>query len=176
MIKLKISGEPQEIASFFQHLADVDPLIVEYTSSISKRAEHHKWGSSIAGISVELVPDIEADVSIYKGKKYMGQAVEGYIYVLPYYGKDGIKGYKIGKTVNPHSRRKTFSVKFPFDIEFIALIKADDISKKETEYHQIFADVRRGSSEWYDLTPGDIDYLKSEMSLDDRKFLEAFNG
>jgi hypothetical protein len=180
MLKLTIAGEPDEIAALFFHLEDCAGISLAYKTGISKRALHHKWGSALAGLHVEAVAGLETEVTIYagkhSGKASDSKAVPGYVYLLPYHSANGIEGYKIGKTVNPYSRRKTFGVKFNFDVKFIALVHSDNHSALETALHQQFKDKRRGSSEWFNLTPEDVAAIQALMSDEDKKLLSKLEG
>lgn len=68
--------------------------------------------------------------------------------------------YKIGRTVNPENRIRTFSVRLPFRIEYEHLIKCADQIALEKELHTKFAD-KRIDGEWFELTPDDVAYIKS---------------
>lgn len=81
----------------------------------------------------------------------------GYVYLLNEVNGDH---YKIGRTVNPKSRLKTFSVKLPYKVEFEAVIETDDMYSLEAQLHHRFAD-KRVDGEWFDLTPDDVSYIKS---------------
>jgi arginine utilization protein RocB len=182
MIKLTIQGEPDEIAAFLFHLEDCAGISLEYKTGISKRALHHKWGSALAGLHIEAVTGLEPEVTIYsskrgsKGESSTTKAVPGYVYVMPYYSANGIEGYKIGKTTNPYSRRRTFSIKLNFQVTFIALIHSDNHSALETAMHQEFAKKRRGSSEWFNLTPEDVAAIQALMSDEDKKLLSKLES
>ena len=79
----------------------------------------------------------------------------GYVYLL-----QSVSGhYKIGRTVNPQNRLKTFGVLLPFEVEFIALIKSDDCVSLERSLHQTFRDFRV-NGEWFNLAPDDVEYIK----------------
>lgn len=79
----------------------------------------------------------------------------GFIYLV-----QSVSGhYKIGLTANPEHRGKTFGVQLPFEVEFICLIKTDNMQRLETELHERFAD-KRVNGEWFDLTPEDVEYIK----------------
>lgn len=175
MLKITVKGEPNEIAAFFARLEDVDGVQVEYSSAISKRAAHHKWGSAIAGITANTAGYIDAEFSIYERGRQKGQPQKGFVYLLPAYGENGLIGYKIGKTTNPLSRRKTFSIKLNFEVKFLALIGTDDHSKLETELHRRFAAKRLGSSEWFTLSEEDVKYIQSLMTELNQVMLEVVN-
>lgn len=81
----------------------------------------------------------------------------GYVYVLK-----EVNGthYKIGRTVNPNNRVKTFNVKLPFKVEYEVLIKSDDMYKLERELHNCYAS-KRVSGEWFALDEADLTELRA---------------
>lgn len=88
----------------------------------------------------------------------------GYVYLVY---SPSTPAYKIGHTVDPNNRAKTFSVQLPYeDIKFIALIETDDRYALETELHERYADKRVGG-EWFELTDEDVKYIQSLQGEDD---------
>jgi hypothetical protein len=80
----------------------------------------------------------------------------GYVYLI-----QSVTGHhKIGRSVNPHNRLKTFGVLLPFEIEYIALIKSDDHIGLERYLHDKFAS-QRVNGEWFNLDPEDVEYFKA---------------
>jgi len=82
--------------------------------------------------------------------------VEGYVYLLC--SPSGY--YKIGRSKNPHSRKATFDVKLPFEVEFEHIIKTDDMIALEEQLHSRFA-LNRVNGEWFNLSTDDVAYIKS---------------
>lgn len=80
----------------------------------------------------------------------------GYVYLI----QSPTGAYKIGRTVNPSNRLKTFTVKLPFEIELLATIQTPDMYQLESELHNRFVD-KRVNGEWYALSPADVEYIKS---------------
>ncbi len=80
---------------------------------------------------------------------------EGYVYLI----QSPTEAYKIGCTKNPKNRMKTFGVKLPFEVEYIALIKSDNHKQLESDLHETFED-KRIDGEWFALTPDDVEYIK----------------
>jgi len=80
----------------------------------------------------------------------------GYVYLIQ--GENGF--YKIGRTVAPENRMKTFNVKLPFNVEYICLVKHDDHVSLETELHERFA-AKRINGEWFALNDEDVTYIKA---------------
>lgn len=68
--------------------------------------------------------------------------------------------YKIGHTKNPDNRMATFSVKLPFEIDYVCLIKTDDMKTLENSLHKKF-EHKRVSGEFFNLSEEDIEYIKS---------------
>jgi hypothetical protein len=79
----------------------------------------------------------------------------GYVYLL----KSDTGHYKIGRTIDPENRQKTFGVQLPFNVQFECLIKSDDNHKLEKSLHERF-EHRRVRGEWFDLTDDDVEYIK----------------
>jgi hypothetical protein len=71
--------------------------------------------------------------------------------------------YKIGRTRNPEDRQRTFGIQLPFEVEFIALIEAEDMYTLERELHNRFAQ-KRINGEWFNLTDADVKYIKGLAS------------
>lgn len=83
----------------------------------------------------------------------------GYVYLI----KSPSSSYKIGRTIDPDNRMKVFSVKLPFEVEYVALIQTDDMKTLETSLHQRFAHLHI-NGEWFALTPADVEYIKGLAS------------
>lgn len=85
----------------------------------------------------------------------------GYVYVARgEYG--GQVAYKIGRSVNPKSRAKTFGVELPFSVEFVALIQSEDMYALESELHRHYDQQGKWlAGEWFNLEVNDIEYIKS---------------
>jgi len=80
---------------------------------------------------------------------------EGYVYLLKTY--DGL--YKIGRTVDPDNRLRTFSVKLPFPVEYEYLIRCKDRFETERALHQQFSH-KRVNGEWFRLDQNDIEQIE----------------
>jgi predicted GIY-YIG superfamily endonuclease len=162
-IKLVPRGTPEQLAALVQALRQ-SPLIENVDNdAIRKRADHHATGQCYIWITI---PDnIEAKpLPIHtqtrrsrrseQGKKRNTKV--GYVYLLEV--PDG--NWKIGYTVNPKSRHKTFNVKLPFKVKpFEHIIQTPDMKKLERELHQHFA-TKRVAGEWFALDANDIAYIK----------------
>lgn len=84
------------------------------------------------------------------------QDTSGYVYLV----QSPTSAYKIGKTVDPDNRMKTFSVKLPFEVDYVCVIQSDDMHTLETELHAKF-EHKRVNGEWFDLDETDVEYIKS---------------
>jgi len=89
--------------------------------------------------------------------KSINKTRTGYVYVLN--SDSGF--YKIGRTLKPTSRIKTFSVKLPYMVTYRLVIKSDDYVQLEKDLHERYSDVRV-DGEWFNLTPQDIVDLQEE--------------
>lgn len=79
----------------------------------------------------------------------------GFVYLLQ--GPAG--AYKIGRSIDPKNRLKTFGVLLPFEVEYICLLETFDMLGLESLLHERFAD-KRVNGEWFALSPADVDYIK----------------
>lgn len=81
----------------------------------------------------------------------------GYVYLV----KSVTGFYKIGRTVNPHNRLRTFNVKLPFEIEYEHVIQTNNMYALESKLHAQFAD-KRVNGEWFNLTDSDVGQIKQQ--------------
>lgn len=91
----------------------------------------------------------------HKVQRRVGAVYKGYVYLL----QSATGAYKIGRTKNPKDRMKTFSVKLPFEVEYICIIQTDDMYGLEQSLHDQFAN-KRLNGEWFNLTPEDVEHIK----------------
>lgn len=122
-----------------QDALPIDDLLIHYVTAIrqekARRVEH------------------AALKAIEPKQKFTGGA--GYVYLV----QSPTGYYKIGRTVNPRNRIKTFGVQLPFEVEFVALIQTPNMHQLEQELHDRFA-MKRGQGEWFALDQHDVDYIK----------------
>lgn len=86
-------------------------------------------------------------------------STEGYVYLV-----QSVTGaYKIGRTIDPNNRLKTFNVKLPFEVEYVVTIKTPNMYQLETDLHNQFAE-KRVNGEWFNLSPADVNYIKGLAS------------
>lgn len=81
----------------------------------------------------------------------------GYVYLLK--EVNGIH-HKIGRTINPKNRLKTFSVKLPYQVEYVHVIQTDDMYTLEYELHTRYAS-KRVDGEWFLLDETDIAEIRA---------------
>jgi mRNA-degrading endonuclease RelE of RelBE toxin-antitoxin system len=80
----------------------------------------------------------------------------GFVYVVR--GERG--AYKIGYSVDPNNRIRTFGVKLPFEVKYEVLIKTDDMRDLEAELHDRFAE-KTINGEWFALDADDLAELRA---------------
>ncbi len=79
----------------------------------------------------------------------------GYVYLL----KSPTGYWKIGRTKNPNDRRRTFSVKLPFEVQYEHLIPCKDMVLLEGQLHEQFSDYRK-DGEWFALSDDQVKFIK----------------
>ena len=85
----------------------------------------------------------------------------GFVYVLQ--GPDG--NYKIGRTIDYRGRIDSLTVKLPFDVHPLMVIRSDDYCALEKMLHDRFAD-KRVRGEWFALSEQDIQHIQEDFSGD----------
>lgn len=90
-----------------------------------------------------------------KAEKRASAAYKGFVYLI----QSPTGAYKIGRTTNPNDRMKTFSVKLPFEVDYVCVIQTDDMYGLESQLHNKFA-KNRVNGEWFALTPDEVEYIK----------------
>jgi hypothetical protein len=83
----------------------------------------------------------------------------GYVYLI----METVKGYyKIGRSVDPDNRLKTFEVKLPFQVEYICTIHTSDMYILEKQLQDKYKNEGKHiDGEWFALTLDDVEYIKS---------------
>lgn len=95
----------------------------------------------------------------------------GYVYVLL-----SDKGfYKIGKTTDPANRKKTFDVRLPMHVDYLVVIKSNDMSGLEKHLHQQFSHKHQ-AGEWYRLVQSDLTWLSCFPGAISQAELDELNG
>lgn len=119
--------------------------------------------TATAWITVEFTQTVKstAQVGLYRPRKPRivngKRRKDGFVYLV----KADNGTYKIGKTVNPKSRGKTFNVRLPFKVEFIHTIETDDMHALEKALHLRFANKRLRGSEFFSLSLADVAFIVS---------------
>lgn len=118
-------------------------------------------------IDIESVIYTQVEVSHVR-KVRKSKSIKGYVYLIQMCGFGDF--HKIGKAKSVKNRMGLFNVKLPFDWELIHTFPADDYTLAENALHRQFAD-RLINGEWFDLTPEDVDYIKSIAEYSDGEFI-----
>lgn len=161
MIKFRVRGNIDEVNAFIAALRDANLPQLEILNVSPFHQPKSDAKSGWAWVSLKATGQSGAPapvVSVYSSRRGQKKAKvkAGYVYLLR--ADNGT--WKIGKTVNPHSRKKTFGVKLPFQVEFEHLIECGDMTKLEKELHSMFAEKRLRGSEFFALTPDDVEKIK----------------
>ncbi len=169
--KFKLPGTPDQIATLALALRSGNYVAKVEVSQIYKRAEHHQRGYAWITVHFSSTVTNDAPVEIYERKRRTvngKRARDGYVYLLlvgeeskSKVGPDYRGLYKIGKTTNPKSRRKTFGVKLPFAVAYEHVIHTDDMARLESALHRRFANYRQRGSEFFMLTGAHINWIKA---------------
>lgn len=156
--------------AFYMHEDKGEFNIDDFQSSVLEDAKYLKFFVGVANrLSEQYLIDIteEARQVIWALKNLTTprppklapsmQHRPGYVYILR-----SVSGhYKIGRTIDPNDRIKTFTIKLPFEVEYELVVKHEDHVWLEKELHQRFQHCR-GNGEWFNLSPEDIEALKKE--------------
>lgn len=82
-------------------------------------------------------------------------ARHGFVYLI----QSPTGSYKIGRTKDPDDRLKTFSVKLPFEVDYVCTIETGDMYQLERELHKKYAS-KRVNGEWFYLEPEDVEDIR----------------
>lgn len=160
MPSIKYRGTPDEIATLVEALR-CSPLIKSVNhGDLFKYAEDNRTATTYITYETNRTVKSTAPISIYKPRKKTPKGtrqLDGYVYLLKELNGTS---YKIGKTANPKSRRRTFGVKLPFAVDYVHTIETDDMHQLEKLLHQRFASKRiRG--EFFELDDKDVAFIVS---------------
>jgi hypothetical protein len=164
-MKLSTRTSPEELATLLAALKASPHVESVESTSLSKADLSHKTGSAL--IFIKFKSMVSADTvevtkwerrSRKKGDTPSKRDTKGYVYLLR---TDTANVYKIGKSTNIKSRRKTFGVKLPFAVEYEHVIKTDDMHLLEKTLHKKFAPKRLRGSEFFALTAEDVQWIIS---------------
>lgn len=125
-----------------------------FLTEIEAQANSVDWPPECADDKAEMQQQYEPLISLISG--IIRSRISGYVYLL----KSASGYWKIGKTVNPDDRIKTFSVKLPFEVEYEHLITCEDHHKAEADLHARFS-AKRANGEWFCLDASDIAWIKA---------------
>jgi len=116
--------------------------------------EHGQW---LINFLLTTKESKAKEITYSAPKPHEYQDRPGYVYILQ--SDSGL--YKIGRTVDPHNRIKTFHVKLPFVVAYTLVIKSEAHIQLERDLHQRFGDKRK-DGEWFALRSSDIEALRKE--------------
>jgi predicted CopG family antitoxin len=86
--------------------------------------------------------------------------IKGYVYFM----KEDVTGkVKIGRTKDIERRNGELNAKAPWNIETIFKIKTNNAPLTERLFHEKFKEKRLPGSEWFTLSPEDIEYVMNGM-------------
>lgn len=106
-----------------------------------------------------------------KNKNYNNRKKEsGFIYLISAKREES-NIYKIGLSIKPKQRLKQLQTDIENDLTIIHTIKTDDMKSLEKIYHTLFRCknimyCKQGTSEWFKLTPKDINWFKQTKEID----------
>lgn len=106
-------------------------------------------------VALRQLPEAAPKLKVNKPTRKASAGTNGYVYLI----QSPTQAYKIGRTRNPDNRMETFTVKLPFEVEYVCVIQCEDMYGLERELHQRFAD-KRVNGEWFSLTLEDVEYIK----------------
>lgn len=130
---------------------ELAPVVSYWFKSLRRKRQPSTFERNLAaGVSRGLPPSKQPKITKPRDRK-------GYVYLLESPSTPGL--YKIGRTVDPKDRIKTFAVKLPFEVQYVCVIKTDDMYSLEKLLHRMF-DNNRVNGEWFFLLQDDIDYIK----------------
>jgi hypothetical protein len=85
----------------------------------------------------------------------------GYVYLFE--SKDS---YKIGRSTDTVQRKKRIEKEKQMNLEFIHEFLSNDYERAEATLHLEFTHCRRGKSEFFDLTPSEVEQIQAISSMD----------
>lgn len=119
------------------YLIDIDPSVPEYVHACHLEYTRRQDVNRATRVIAERIK------------------TAGYVYLL----QSPTNAYKIGRTKNPKNRLETFSVKLPFEVEYVCVVQTEDMYGLEKDLHIHFSD-KRINGEWFNLLPDDVEYIK----------------
>lgn len=139
---------------------NLDMIIsVGYRVNSYRGVQFRRWATEI--IANQLKQKIwqsaeELFTKVLQSNSPNNRQTAGYVYLI----KSSTGHYKIGRTGNLNNRLRTFSVKLPFEVEFVHVISAGDMMATERQLHQYFAS-KRVNGEWFSLTDDDVTIIRA---------------
>lgn len=90
----------------------------------------------------------------------------GYVYFIEAVG-DPNRRHKIGRTTKPKERFNTLKNQSPYQHQVLQCIECSDCVATEKELHNYFAEFRVQGTEWFELTPSEVDRVIQLMQAFD---------
>jgi ribosomal protein S25 len=81
---------------------------------------------------------------------------QGVVYV---FRQEGTDNYKIGFSANYEQRKNIFGIKLPFNMKEVAVYNTDYYKEAEAGIHNHFSDARLNGSEFFTLTPEQLEEI-----------------
>ena len=164
MPNFKYRDTPDGIATLVEALR-LSPLVKSVSAGdLLKFADTNITATTWISVEFSETVHSAAPVGLYKPRRKRAnkggkrtRQLDGYVYLLK--AADG--SYKIGKTVNTKSRKRTFDVRLPFKVEYVHTIETDDMHSLEKALHKQFAASRLRGSEFFALAPEDVQFIIS---------------
>jgi hypothetical protein len=148
--KLGIEAQIADLQRQLKELDTTEERIKQRQTALEEQERLHKEKAQLRAAE-------KAEQDRLKAERATTRNRAGYVYILKQINGEH---YKIGRTSNPDNRLATFNVKLPFPVEYEHLIQTDDMYALESELHQRYASKRVNGSEFFKLTPQDIQELK----------------
>jgi hypothetical protein len=129
-IKLSTRTSPEVLATLLKILRESSKVASLEATSLSKVDLSHKTGSALIFVKFnELETGEDIEIKLWqprsgKTSSKTNRDTAGYVYLVK---NVHAQEYKIGKTTNPKSRKRTFDLKLPFRVELLHTIYTDDM-------------------------------------------------
>jgi len=160
-----LGGEIQEITQI-DAIETSEPLIVYLVDTVEANQKYVDMGEPLGITFKMLLEDTNNGNLLNHLRELLAKEPEpkneprpGYIYLL-----QGVGVYKIGRTKSPKRRYSTLSVKLPFDVKIVHLIKTNDMASAEKYLHDKYQQ-KRVRGEWFKLSDSDIKETRQIESM-----------
>lgn len=149
-----------EVQGIFESISDDDLSRLAQDCEITRNQSYIEITADMRLFMYAIQYEVECRQTraIQKAAKEKSRATKksGYVYLL----ESATGHYKIGRTIDPDNRIRTFGVKLPFEVEYACIIGTSDMYGLEMRLHNLYAQ-KRVNGEWFDLEIDDVAYIKS---------------